>query len=339
MLDETRNRIVAIPTADPDLYVLSSLKDSLDTRICVVAPNATMVAKLSEKQAFSRLAEALGLPVPRTRSPLRQDDLRATADNLTFPLIVKPSDPMSGPAQSKLRFLASTKAVRVDAPEELLRIGESFLEAGCPIVVQEYVPGDDNQHIDFHAYVCRDGTASATFTGRKHRIFPIHAGSGCFVQSEWINDACSIGLDAATKIGFAGLANMNFKRHSVTGQLMLLEINPRLSQWHILPTRCGVNFPFVAYADAIGLELDPAPAQKEGRHYLNFLKDFRAAMGYRREGVLSLARYCVSICHPLSITYQILNLRDPLPFIVCLTSGIFRLVNRTLTRTRQMVWR
>ena len=63
----------------------------------------------------------------------------------------------------------------------------------------------------------------------------------------------------ADEFGYYGLSQVEFKRDVRDGGFKLMEINPRLWQWHGLATACGVDLPRIAYADLVG---EP-PAQSE----------------------------------------------------------------------------
>ena len=124
---------------------------------------------------------------------------------------------------------------------------------------------------------------------------------------------------------------MNFKRDCRTGEFLLLEINPRVSQWGILTTRCGVNLPWLAWRDAQGLPApDPAPPVRAGRWYVNGLKDLRAVRQYRAEGLTRWSDYLRSLLR-WPLVCQTLSLDDPRPALV-LTS---RWIARKMKASRQ----
>ena len=74
-------------------------------------------------------------------------------------------------------------------------------------------------------------------------------------------------VDAALRLleafGYYGLSQVEFKRDPRDGGFKLMEINPRLWQWHGLATACGVDLPRIAYDDLVG-ESSPPPATMNG---------------------------------------------------------------------------
>src|SRR5262249_32172989 len=80
------------------------------------------------------------------------------------------------------------------------------------------------------------------------------------------------------------IAVVNFKQDARSGEFVVHEINPRISQWNLLATRCGVDLPFMAYADAAGVPRPTSSRQREGVRYVNLRADVKALATYRRSG-------------------------------------------------------
>jgi carbamoylphosphate synthase large subunit len=62
---------------------------------------------------------------------------------------------------------------------------------------------------------------------------------------------------------FHGISQVEFKRDPRDGRYKLMEVNPRLWQWHGLATATGVDLTRIAYLDLIGQP--PAPVRMNGR--------------------------------------------------------------------------
>jgi predicted ATP-grasp superfamily ATP-dependent carboligase len=60
------------------------------------------------------------------------------------------------------------------------------------------------------------------------------------------------------ELDFHGIAQVEWKRDPRNGALKLIEVNPRLWQWHGLTGECGAGVTEIAYWDLIGAELAPA---------------------------------------------------------------------------------
>lgn len=303
-----------IPSADPDLQAMLTLQEQGATCFVPTWPEAALTRTLMDKQAFDRLAVAQALPVPLGFAPETLSEAREASERLRYPAIVKPATPVAWWHQTALpASVRRAKAIRVESADELMALCAQLLPLRAATLVQEFVDGPDEEHFDVHAYIDREGRVQAVFGGRKWRIWPPHAGSGCFVESLDEPALEAQALEILQRIGFRGIANMNFKRDARDGRFVLLEINPRVSQWGILTTRCGVNLPWLAWREACGLSMPPQPLRGQaGRWYVNALKDWHAMRQYRAEGLLGRLAWLRSLLHRPMVC-QTFSVSDPWP--------------------------
>ena len=75
------------------------------------------------------------------------------------------------------------------------------------------------------------------------------------------------GLRFLAALGYRGLSQVEFKRDPRDGRYKLMEINPRLYQWHGLAAACGVDLPRLAYCDLLGLPLPAASMNGGGKRW------------------------------------------------------------------------
>ena len=64
------------------------------------------------------------------------------------------------------------------------------------------------------------------------------------------------GLRLLKALGFHGISQVEFKRDPRDGRYKLMEVNPRLWQWHGLAAACGVDLPLIAYRDLTGEQVE-----------------------------------------------------------------------------------
>lgn len=57
---------------------------------------------------------------------------------------------------------------------------------------------------------------------------------------------------------------MEFKSDFRDGQYKLLDVNPRAWGWHSLCAPCGVDFPYLAYREALGEPLPDCTVSYQG---------------------------------------------------------------------------
>lgn len=306
---------VLFPTNDPELKLLSDLSDELSGAYNLIAPNKSHLDGFSDKARFRALAEQYDFPVPRTFQPESEGDLERISREVRYPVVVKPAGVMGWNTETAEGALRYKKALRLDTKEELIELYRRIPEGDRYLLVQEYIHGPDEAHFDIHIYMDKTSQPVAYFTGQKLRIYPAYAGSGCYVNSIIVNPIVGISIKMLQAMGYHGLANINFKRDSETGEYMLMEINPRVSQWNILATECGVNLPYIAYADAVGIDYERPAGQKENIKYLTFKNDLKAFLEYKRNGDWTWWPYLKTLM-PAKKVYQYYARDDLSPFVL-----------------------
>jgi predicted ATP-grasp superfamily ATP-dependent carboligase len=239
------------PTHDEYLNAISRRWDELGGRFLAPFPGWDVLGPVQRKRFQLERALELGIPVPRTRD-------EPTAE-LGFPVLVKPSDPVG------FRRAFGRQSFRCRTAAEL----EAAYDRAHPYdpLVQEWIPGGDHELYTFGSYLAADGEPRALFSGRK--LVQTSAGVGtCRVgEAVWVDEVVEQGLALLRGLGFHGISQVEFKRDSRDGSFKLMEVNPRLWQWHGLAAACGVDVARVAYWDLLGARLPPVRQNGERRRW------------------------------------------------------------------------
>ena len=114
------------------------------------------------------------------------------------------------------------------------------------------------------AAIAEDGEVLATFSGRKLRQTRENMGSARVGEASWDDEVVDSGLALLSALGFYGVAQVEWKRDPRDGRLKLIEVNPRLWQWHGLSGACGADVTLAAYWDLVGDRRPPKTS--EGCH-------------------------------------------------------------------------
>lgn len=305
---------VLFPTADPDLQMVTDWRERLDPHFEIPIAPPALVRTLSNKSAFAALAARHSLPVPATWPMDTTGDVETVAARLSYPVIVKPADTCIWTLPEVEAIVGVRKALIARTHDEFVEACRPLMPYAKDLLVQRYIPGDDEQYYDLQAYIDRSGNALAWFTGRKIRTMPPAVGAGCYVESRVVEQLAAVGLKCLRDIGFTGLADLDFKYDPASRSFLLIEINPRTAAWGILPTAAGVNLPYVAYADLTNQTATPACRQREFGRYLHFGNDLRAFRQYRRRGEWSMGRYLRSLLGK-RLVFQFWSVDDPAPFL------------------------
>lgn len=235
---------VVFPTHDDDLEAIARARDEL--ALTCPFPGWDVLEAIQDKRHQLAVAAEVGIPAPRTADE--------PTDALGFPALVKPSDPTG----FRRRF--GLKAFRCATSAEIER---RFDEARdfCPFV-QEWIPGGDDALWTVGSYLTPDGQALGLFTGRKLQQTPREIGTARVAEARWAPTLADDALKLLRALRLHGVSQVELKHDSRDGRYKLIEVNPRLWEWHGLAAACGVDFARIAYFDAIGER--PAPVRMKG---------------------------------------------------------------------------
>jgi predicted ATP-grasp superfamily ATP-dependent carboligase len=239
LASELRRAAPVLPTHDPYLNAIARNAAALGGRLLCPFPSWELLERLQRERA-----RELGVATPRT--------VDEPTDELGFPVLVKPSDPVG------FRRAFGRQAFRCETRAEL----DAAYARARPYdpLVQEWVPGGDDALYTLGSFLDADGVARGVFCGRKLRQVPPGIGTCRVGEALDVPDVVEQGLALLRGIGFAGVSQVEFKRDPRDGVYRLMEINPRLWQWHGLAAACGVDLPRIAYWDALGARLPEAVA-------------------------------------------------------------------------------
>jgi D-aspartate ligase len=239
-------------THDEPLNAIARGADRLGEKFLYPFPRWEVLGRIQSKRFQLESAEAAGIPVPRTAYPRSAAEARSAADLLGFPVLVKPSSTEG----FKRRF--ERQAFRCETVAEVER-AYAGAEPYVPMV-QEVIPGGDGELYTLGSYLDAKGEALGLFCGRKLRQTPPRIGTCRVGEALWVDEVVDSGLKLLRALEFHGLSQVELKRDPRDGAFKLMEINPRLFQWHGLAAACGVDLPLIAYRDLTGQRVEPVSA-------------------------------------------------------------------------------
>lgn len=249
--------------SEGDLVALAALPDVIgDCR--VLTPRAEPLALVLDKSRTLAAARAAGLDVPASWQPVAGEDFAARAAALTYPVILKWSDPPAIWAPLEAAGLPFRKIDYADGPQALVAALAHYDCIGQWPIVQSYCGGYGFGQMLMMA----SGRATLRFQHRRLREYPATGGVSTLSASVPLHQhraqmQRSEALLAA--IGWEGPAMVEYRHDPVTGRYWLMEINGRF--WGSLPlaSQSGVCFAWEQYRIALNLDGAPQPAYRRRR--------------------------------------------------------------------------
>jgi predicted ATP-grasp superfamily ATP-dependent carboligase len=257
---------VVFPTHDPPLNALARNRDRLDGSLFPF-PAWDRLEAIQDKRHQLETAVAAGVDIPETLYPSSASELAA----VQLPVLVKPQHP------DGFKRTFGKQAFRCETRAELERAFADTEPFGP--MVQELVPGGDEELYSLGSYLREDGEPLGLFSGRKLKQVPPLVGTCRIGEAVWVQEVVDAGLRFLHALGYHGISQVEFKRDPRDGRFKLMEINPRLWQWHGLAAACGVDLPLIAYRDLTGETVAPASMNGSGRRWaISFMPGERPAV-------------------------------------------------------------
>jgi predicted ATP-grasp superfamily ATP-dependent carboligase len=276
-------------------------------------PPADLVDLCLRKDLFAARALELGFPTPRTWAPVCASLAYKMADDLEYPVFVKPVHMHrtgSLPVESGHQWSKGWRVASAPALRQLYDVLAAHHADAT--IIQDYIAGPDSEHASVHVYIDAAGNIVGAFSAQKMRVWPSGAGVGCFVTSRRNDTLIALAARILTTLRYTGFAIVQFKRDVRQNTWKLLEINCRYGTWTELPSRCGCNFPATAYAAITGHPVCRTH-QRDGMSWMDFNRDVQAFAADRRRGKGTWWSYLRSISS--TGCWAFLALDDPLPFV------------------------
>lgn len=234
---ERHGHDVVLPVGVATTVALSLARDRIEDHAVLAAPDADLLAKTHAKEETIRIAERAGVPVPETAVPDGADDLKALAEEVTYPVVVK-SRKGSGVARTVLYASGPDELLsaygRMTGREDV----DDIHEFDRPMV-QEFIPGKIHDVMT----VMRRGEPRAAVTGVRLRTIPPEGGPGIVNETTDDDRLRDLALDLLGAIGYHGAAQVEFKLDPRDGEYNLMEVNPKLWGTLELAIASGVNVP------------------------------------------------------------------------------------------------
>jgi predicted ATP-grasp superfamily ATP-dependent carboligase len=294
-------KAVLYPVSDDMVVLWSRERQRLQQFYEYVMPDHDLLMSLLTKEGLVAAAKDHGVPTPETIAPKDAAEVESLAPSLNYPVILKPIESAywHGPEISSMlrQTLLSgrAKVKQCDNPDELLQWYRDIAQFDDRMIIQEVVTGPvtNGGYITF--YLDRQSNPLGVFAGHKMRVLPLGYGSSCYVHSFCDADLEEVALRLLSGVRYQGLGGLEFKKDPRDGLYKVIEFNTRYGMWDGLGIKCGVDNPYLAYCDALGLPVEPQRTYPEGIIWVDWQRDVRVFWLLRKQGKLTLRQWLQSL--------------------------------------------
>lgn len=233
----------------------------------LIGASLEAIQKAEDRDQFRKAMDTIGLRIPRSGIAVTMDEARVIAEDIGFPVIVRPSFTLGG-----------TGGGVAYNPEELEIQAKAGLDASLinQIMLEESVLGWK----EFELEVMRDKNDNVVIVCSIENMDPmgVHTGDSITVapaqtlsdrEYQYMRDAS---LSIIREIGVdTGGSNVQFAVHPKTGEMIVVEMNPRVSRSSALASK-ATGFPIAKIAAklAVGYTLDEIPNDITGETMASF---------------------------------------------------------------------
>jgi predicted ATP-grasp superfamily ATP-dependent carboligase len=236
---------VVLPIAEQSLLAILPVRDRLCPAI-VPFPDLAVFQALTDKERLLEEASKLGIVIP-AQKVVRDVDELASIDlsGLNYPLVLKPARSVGERAGVRAKF----SVAYASCASELERKMRALSPAAFPVLLQQRVSGAGMGIF----LLLWDGDLRAQFAHRRLSEKPPSGGVSVYCESVAIDENLRDRSRALLeRYGWRGVAMVEYKRDSATGQPYLMEVNARFWGSLQLAIDSGVDFPRILVACAMG---------------------------------------------------------------------------------------
>ncbi len=240
---------LVLPVSDPSMSALLDLCGRRVGEAGIAGPPPEAYHALTNKRDLLVLAQRLEIPVPPTAEADGSEVLEESADRVGYPCVLKSHES----AYRVPGGFGHSDVAYVEGRDQLMDAAGRFPPSAYPLLIQHRIFGPGEGVF----LLVHDGACVAAFAHRRLREYPPSGGSSTYRESIRLpTDLFAWSERLLGTVGWEGVAMVEFKRCSTTGQAFLMEVNGRLWGSLQLAIHAGVDFPNLIARACAGESVD-----------------------------------------------------------------------------------
>jgi len=308
LVERVRSRSwdVLVPGTEASLLPISAARDELEPHVALGLPPHAVVLRSLDKHVLQQAATEVGLAPPTSIACKDRSEAVAAAEELGFPLIVKPARSFQAVSDAPDSALEQRGPVFVREHGEL---DTALRLVSMPLTVQRFVP--DARIVSCAGVRLPDRLAGFT-VARYVRTWRPGVGSAAFARTSEPPDGLRARIEEIlARIGWEGIFELELFDEG-DGRLEAVDLNPRPFGWLSLAIGAGANLPAIWCDHVLGRstagEADAAP----GYSYRWEEGELKYVVRHARQ----LSRRAFAPLRPQrKVIHASFELRDPAPFL------------------------
>ena len=237
----TGKTLVLVSCGDNYTGLMTRARAALEPYYKFACPTPELVAELDTKEFFYKACERHGLSYPRTFG-CTNENYKTVELPFPFPCIIKASNSV---AYWNCKFPHKKKVFVAYNKEEFDAITAAIYSSSYQdnLVLQEYIPGDDNCMRVLNCYSGLDHKVKLMALGRPLLEEQTPEGIGNYaaimnVRDDELMEKMKAFLE---DVGWEGFSNFDMKYDARDGKYKLFEMNPRQGRSSFFVTASGYN--------------------------------------------------------------------------------------------------
>ena len=262
---------IVVPTSDAMVLGLVDNREKIAGKLETYdAIQSGLARPVTDKADFYQQCLKADVPTAKTAFPKSSAEVLALASDFQFPMLLKP---VFGHLWRER--LKGKKLLVAKKQQDLEKIVAQFGEDVSGLMVQELIPGPEEDIWIGGVYRGQQGQHDCCFVGQKTRQYPPDFGSASFAQSIYNADIEKLSWKFLDAIDYRGVCGTEFKLDRRDGKYKIIEVNPRPTLWFHLVSAAGMNLFEFAFRDLSDQRMmEPVSKQLPGVGWCFQDKDF-----------------------------------------------------------------
>ena len=335
-LRELGNRFgagVLLAISETNIAWLIDHKHELGNIRPIVPTKEVFAYALNKMQTLDAAAE-VGIDIPKSVIPTSWVMVEQIAGNFPFPAVMKWPDPNAVASLLSQHDLAFEKAEHVRNSEEFLVAAKRYQSIGCWPMLQEYCPGVGLGQFFF----MHQGRAVRRFQHMRVAEWPPEGGFSSVCDGlplERFQSLQDNSIKLLQKIGWEGVAMIEYRYDAIRDRAVLMEINGRFWGSYPLAVASGAGFGLYAYNVGTRREIPEISPIKTGLRCRMISTEIKRLFRiifqpkkitdpcFTRKPINEVLRFIANFLRP-NVSYYVWSFDDPKPFFADLANYVFR---------------